>query len=204
MFSFKNMWKPWSGDTGKPPEKNEQLLVTESLMVELEEQCRTIEEKMHEEEQEDNRRRTGVDYSWLVSAPKKTFEISQIERLELEEMFYKVKPAECGQVISLFRDALLNDPALTDLPRIFKACVRQVLDKRPKEETLTEWVTKHTIGLANMKIRPPSRIVPFATEDVENQSEPDCSESTTVQPFSIRSQSLPNYSRNKDPLDLPV
>ena len=41
-----------------------------------------------------------------MCAPPKNYEMPQLERLELEELTMKVSPAECGRVLSLFRDAV--------------------------------------------------------------------------------------------------
>lgn len=191
MFSLKSLWKPWHGgdSSSKPPEKDEHMMVIESLILELECQCKELEKIYRDRELEEKRKQTLVDYSWLISSPKKYYEIPQLERLELEELCYHVKPSECGKIITAFRDSLLNEPKLSDLPRIMKACIRQALDQRPKDESLTEWVSKKTASLTNIKLRPQTKIVPFAAdmEDIESQS-------STSTESEHRSQSLPNYT----------
>ena len=161
----------------------------ESLILELECQCRDLEKTYRDREIEEKRKQTVVDYSWLISSPKKYYEIPQIERLELEEFCYNVKPSECGKIITAFRDSLLNEPKVSDLPRIMRACIQQALDQRPKDETLTEWVTKKTASLTNMKLRPQTKVVPFAADmdDIESQS----SASTESE---NRAHTLPRYS----------
>ncbi|XP_060593479.1 protein RD3-like [Ruditapes philippinarum] len=212
MFSWKTLLKPWGGgDTQRPPEKDEQMMLSDSLMLELEFHIRESERVNREREQEQRRQETGVDYSWLITTPVKSYEIPQLVRLELEEMCYQIKPSECGKVITQFRDSLLNEPSVTDMPRIMKACIQQVLDQRPKEETLTQWVTKRTVSLTNIKLRPQSKITPTdvdITDDVESQSTIDtvCSRVEQISPtsFSGRSNSLPVYhgatTRNIDHL----
>lgn len=190
MFSLKSLWKPWHGESSnRPPEKDEHMMVMESLILELECQCRELEKMYRDRELEEKRKQTLVDYSWLISSPKKYFEIPQLERLELEEMCFNVKPSECGKIITAFRDSLLNEPKVSDLPRIMKACIRQALDQRPKDETLTEWMSKKTAGLTNLKLRPQTKIMPFAADmdDIESQS----SASTESE---NRAQALPNYT----------
>ncbi|XP_045166851.2 protein RD3-like [Mercenaria mercenaria] len=213
MFSWKSLLKPWaSGDTQKPPERDEQMMLTDSLMLELEFHIREMERMNRDREQELHRQKTGVDYSWLVTAPVKSYEIPQFLRLELEELCYQIKPQECGKVITLFRDSLLNEPTVKEMPHIMKACIKQVLDQRPKEETLTEWVTKRTISLTNIKLRPQSKITPTdidITDDVESQSTIDtvCSRVEPVSPTLIkgRSHTLPYYQGAERNLDhLPV
>jgi len=179
MFSLKTFWKPWTGDSQRPPEKDEHMVIVDSLMLELEFHIREQEQIIREREQEERRRQTGVDYSWLVTAPVKLFQVPQLEKLELEDLCYKLKPTECGRVISLFRDSILNEPKVADIPKILKACIHQVLDQRPKEETLTDWVSKRTASLVNMNIRPQSKITPCDKDsDVESN--------TTVETISSR------------------
>ena len=194
MFSLKSLWKPWQGEaTSKPPEKDGHTMVMESLILELDCQCKELDKIYRDREDEERRKQTLVDYSWLVSSPKKCYEIPQLERLELEELCYHVKPSECGRIITAFRDCLLNEPKVCELPRIMKACVRQILDQRPKEESLTEWVSKKTASLTNMKLRPQTKIVPFAAdmEDIESQS-------TISTESETRMQSLPTYTAHTD------
>ena len=201
MFSWKTLLKPWGGgDTQKPPEKDEQMMLTDSLMLELEFHIREAEKLNRDKEQELRRQQTGVDYSWLVTTPVKCYEIPQLVRLELEELCYQIKPSECGKVISLFRDSLLNEPNVTDMPRIMKSCIQQILDQRPKEETLTQWVAKRTVSLTNIKIRPQSKISPTdvdVNDDVESQSTIDtvCSRVEPISPASVsgRANTLPLY-----------
>ena len=161
----------------------------ESLVLELECQCRDLEKLYRDRELEEKRKQTLVDYSWLVSSPHKYYEVPQLERLELEELCYSVKPSECGKIITAFRDSLLNEPKVSDLPRIMKACVHQALEQRPKEETLTDWVSKKTASLTNMKLRPQTKVVPFAADmdDIESQSSASTESDN-------RAHTLPRYS----------
>lgn len=151
-----------------------------------------------EEENQQRRKETGVDYSWLISTPKKSYEIPHIERLELESLCYKLKPTESTQVLSLFRDALLNEPKITDLPKIFKACINQVLEKRPKEESLVEWVTKRSVSLgsSSLRLRPTIRVSPgtmSAGGDPENSIQMTESPNHATAGKRITSISLPAY-----------
>ncbi|XP_052779115.1 protein RD3-like [Mya arenaria] len=211
MFSLKSIWKPWiGGDANKPPGKDEHMVIVDSLMLELEFHIREQEQILKDREQEERRRMTGVDYSWLVSAPVKQYEIPHLERLELEDLCYRVKPPECGKVISLFRDSILNEPRVCDIPKILKACIRQVVEQRPKEETLTDWVTKRTSSLINMKIRPSTKITPFHKEsdDVESNTtiETISSHVDLITPSGAHrnNQSLSYHSQPHDFDSLPV
>lgn len=211
MFSLKSIWKPWSGDTSRPPERDERMMVADSLLLELEFHMKEGEQIAKEKEQEERRQQTGVDYSWLISAPVKPYEIPQLERLEIEDLCYQVKPSESGKVVTLFRDSILNEPKVSEIPKIFKACIRQVIEQRPKEETLTEWVVKRTVSLSSLKLRPVSKITPFdEKEDVESMG------STTIETVSSRvdnespgllfkkSSTLPYMSKPSDIDALPV
>lgn len=161
--------KSFVGETQLPSEKSEPAMVAESLMMELEYQIQEAVQAEQERKTEEKRKATGVDYSWLMSPSTKSFEMPQVERMEIEEMCLKIKPTECGKVITMFRDSLLRNPPVHEIPRCLRAVVTQVLDTRPKEDTNTipEWLTK-----SFTKLRPTSsRIMPINTvsQDVELQ-----------------------------------
>lgn len=210
MFSLKSLWKPWSGDTTKPPERDERMMVADSLMLELEFHMKEGEQMAKEKEQEERRQQTGVDYSWLISTPAKPYEIPQLERLELEDLCYQVKPTECSKVITSFRDSLLNEPKVSEMPRIFKACIRQVIEQRPKEESLSEWVVKRTESLSNMKFRPVSKITPYNGEmdDIESNCTIETIsskvENESPQMLFRKSSTLPYASKLNEVDSLPV
>lgn len=141
MNSVTSWLKSWSSD-GQPPEKPEHLVVAESLLIELDFQIQEAELILREREQEEKRQQTGVDYSWLVTKPPKGYDVPELEKLELEELCMKVKAVECGRVINSFRDALLSEPCVQDIPKIFRAVIIQILDIRPKDDTMSEWMMK--------------------------------------------------------------
>lgn len=140
----------------------------------------------------------GVDYTWLMESQPKSYEIPQMERLELEELCYKVSGSECTQVISLFRDAMLRSPPMEDLPYIMRSCVRKILDERPVPETLTEWVTRRTQSIANfsafsnLRLKPSGKVVPSVeVEDIEMQN-------NDYQDRKARALSVPNFAVHKE------
>jgi hypothetical protein len=53
--------------------------------------------------------------------------VSDVDRLELEQLCRQVAPESCGRVIREFRSALLRDPSPSDLPNIMRAIVRRVI-----------------------------------------------------------------------------
>ncbi|KAK3579090.1 hypothetical protein CHS0354_029949 [Potamilus streckersoni] len=198
MLPFKSLWRAWSSENTRPPERDEHVVVIDSILLELEFHIKELEKVTREEEQEKRRKETGVDYSWLISVPPKTYEIPQLERLEIEELCYKIRSYECGKVISLFRDAILNEPQVQELPKILKACLRQVFESRPKEESLRDWVVRRTSSLSSLRLRPPSRVSPCtADSDIESQSDDAHIQNTNHE----RSVSFPSlYSVNSLPI----
>lgn len=168
MDPIKSIWKSFISESQRPPEKDTKVVVVDTIIHELEYHIKELERIVHDKEIDDRRRNTGVDYSWLISTAPKGFEIPQLQRLELEELCYKIKPEECSRILSLFRDSLFNDPLPSHLPRIMRSCIIQVIEQRPKEETLTEWVSKRTLSLT--RIRPNPKVSPSQLRDPEVSS----------------------------------
>lgn len=197
-MALKYLWKTWvSTDAQKLPERDEKMLVCDAIMGEVDYYIKESEQIQREKEQEERRRKTGVDYSWLVSTAPKTYEIPQLERLELEELCCQVKAIETSKILSLFRDTLLNEPKPYEIPRIMRACITQILQQRPKEESISEWVTRRTGSLVSVKIRPSHKVTPVA--DVEDPdadrriSGSTCSfnSNATEESFTLRTISSP-------------
>lgn len=176
---FVSRLRQWVSDYTSPyrtHDKDQQSVVCDSLMMELDFRIKELEEYYTARDQEEKQQSaSAVDYSWLASTPTpKTFEIPQLERLELEELCYKVKASECSRIIGIFRDALVAEPPVDKLPRILRSAVIQVIEERPKEETLTDWVTKRTASLTSLRIsvRPNPKVTPLDDEqydDMEKQ-----------------------------------
>ncbi|XP_070559935.1 protein RD3-like [Ptychodera flava] len=200
------------GSDCRPPEKSETVVVTESLLLELDTQIRENERIAREKDHEEKIKRSSVDYSWLISTPPKNFEIPQIQRLEIEELCTKVKPQESGKVITRFREVLERNPKVQEIPLLFKSVIQQVLQERPKEESVGEWVLKRTASLTKLKPAIHTRVYPFGsgneddthsdeTEMVETRRVMSLPEFSTPQPKS-RYNSLPEFCAKTD--DLPV
>lgn len=178
MMPLKSVWKTLvSNDQRKPPGRDAKTVVADSMMSELDHNIKEIEKMKVQKEQEETKKKTGVDYSWLITTPPKGYEIPQLERLELEELFYQVKPEECGKILTLFRDALLNDPQPFELPSLMRACTRQIIQQRPKEQSLTEWVTQRTMSLASLKGRHAAKVMP--SHDYDDPGNIPSNESST-------------------------
>ena len=114
---------------------------------------REIEQLDQDRKEEERKKQSSVDYSWLVGVKKKSYEMPQLERLGLEELCMKVKPTECGRIISMFRDNILREPSVEEVPRMLRAVITTVMDGRPKEDTIPEWLSK-----SFTRLRPSSRV----------------------------------------------
>ena len=137
-----------------------------------------------------------ADYSWLVAAPMNTwYKMPQVERLELEELCSKVKPDECSRVITAFRQALCPDTPLEHISRLLRASILQVLDGRPKVDTIPEWLSKSLGNLGRMRPRSARKVTPLSEltcDDLEMQGTPETSVSTVSMSVSS-TNSLPNF-----------
>lgn len=136
------------------------IVVMESLLMELDYEVEQADLLRIESERRSREQAMGVDYSWLVIKPPKPYLIPQLERLELEELCMKVKPQESAVIIRMFRAALVREPLVEDIPKIFRAVIIQLLEGRPTEETIPEWVKKNLT-----RLRPTARIVPLRDTD---------------------------------------
>ena len=83
-------------------------------------------------------------------------------------------------IIRMFRAALVREPAVEDIPKIFRAVIIQLLEGRPTEETLPEWVRKNLT-----RLRPTARIMPLRETDSV------CSTSSTASTQTFQVENLP-------------
>ncbi|GAB1606801.1 protein RD3-like [Argonauta hians] len=178
MSGLRSWLKSWlaGGDSirGATADKDWQCVVAESLMFELDMQVRNLEQHYWELEQEERRAQTGVDYSWLISNDNRCFQIAHSERMQLHNLSQLVKPEECSAIIKSFRTCLLQEPPLSEVAALFKQCITQTLEERPKEETFTEWVSTRTASMiSSMKLlRPSHQVSPISDDiDIERQQE---------------------------------
>ncbi|XP_013381342.1 protein RD3 [Lingula anatina] len=185
-MSWTTWLKIWNRDSAsRPVEKNDSVMVAESLMSELDFQIHEAEELKFHKEQEARRQKTGVDYSWLVTTPPKTFKIPPGMRLELEQMASRVRPSECSTVLTSFRDALLQEPEVFEIPHIMRACIQHVLSRQPvPSETWVDWVGRRTQSLSNIRLRSSPKVLPVQ-EEMELQRKP--------QDKCPSSQSMPDF-----------
>ncbi|XP_021248290.1 protein RD3 isoform X3 [Numida meleagris] len=92
-------WFRWNEPPNRISQRNPTEMVVETLMMELSWQIKQAEKQQRERENEYRKIKTGVDYGWLVSYPKQSYDISPGERLQLEDMCTKIHPSYCGPVI---------------------------------------------------------------------------------------------------------
>lgn len=92
-------WFRWNEPPSRISQRNPTEMVAETLMMELSWQMKQAEKQQRERENEYRKIKTGVDYGWLVSYPKQSYDISPGERLQLEDMCTKIHPSYCGPVI---------------------------------------------------------------------------------------------------------
>nr|KAG5708808.1 hypothetical protein BaRGS_031962 [Batillaria attramentaria] len=96
MSGLRSFWRRGSdwlggGEPHRLPEKDEHVAVVDSLLSEVDFHVKELERAYREREQEERRLQTGVDYTWLITGTPKSYEVPQLERLELEELCYKVE-----------------------------------------------------------------------------------------------------------------
>ncbi|KAM3931120.1 protein RD3-like [Leptodactylus fuscus] len=92
-------WFRWNEPNLRLSQRNPADMVVETLMMELSWQMKQAEKQQREKENEYRKIKTGVDYSWLVSYPKHNYDISPVERLQLEDSCGSIHPSYCGPVI---------------------------------------------------------------------------------------------------------
>lgn len=92
-------WFSWNEPYYRTHRRDPADVVTDTLMLEFSWQLKESEKQQRERENEYRRTKTGVDYSWLASTPRSTYNISTGERLGLEDLCAKVPPSCCGLVI---------------------------------------------------------------------------------------------------------
>lgn len=132
--------------------------VAETLLAELVNQMNVKMEVEREREREENiRRMHGVDYSWLQMTPRpRPSPVSEVERLEFEELFFMVLPEECTAVIRTFRQSIeARDPPAQELPGIMRAVVRQVMARRVEKKPgsssrVVGWIQDSLTGVVSL------------------------------------------------------
>ncbi|KAM4772276.1 protein RD3 [Rhinophrynus dorsalis] len=191
-------WFRWSESQLRVSQRTPNDMVVDTLMMELSWQMKQAEKQQRERENEYRKIKTGVDYSWLVSYPKHSYDISPGERLQLEDACSKIHPSYCGPVILRFRQLITEyDPDVQEVPRLFRSVLQEAAEKMKEEDDARklarQWNTKRAMSLSLTTFKSRARIYPFMSdiktisEDVERESEPN-----------RRVWSMPEFRNTKD------
>ncbi|KAJ8391511.1 hypothetical protein AAFF_G00088330 [Aldrovandia affinis] len=128
-------WFGWSEPYQRSAQKSPEDVVTDTLMLELSWQMKEAERTQRERDSEYRRLQTGVDYGWLASYPRSTYDITAGERLGLEDLCAKIHPSYCGAVILRLRQVVLeNEPEVQEVSSLFRSVLLEALDRMREEE----------------------------------------------------------------------
>uniref|UniRef100_A0A3Q2R1E5 Retinal degeneration 3, GUCY2D regulator n=1 Tax=Fundulus heteroclitus TaxID=8078 RepID=A0A3Q2R1E5_FUNHE len=158
-------WFNWNEPYQRSPPRDPADVVTDTLMLEFSWQLKEAERLQRERENEYRRLKTGVDYSWLASTPRSSYNISTGERLALEDLCAKVPPSCCGLVILRFRGAMqTNEPEVHEVSSQFRSVLLEALDQLKEEQEVQrlarQWNNKRAMSM-NFKSR--IKINPFGS-----------------------------------------
>ncbi|KAK7907686.1 hypothetical protein WMY93_016298 [Mugilogobius chulae] len=162
-------WWSWWGaeEPYRGPRRAPSEVVCDTLMLELSWQCKEAEQTQRQRESRYKTLQSGVDYSWLVSAPRSSHSLSTGERLGLEELCARVPPSHCGLVILRFREAVqAHEPEVQEVSGLFRSVLLQTLEQVREEQEAhrlaQQWSShKRSVSLLNFKSR--IRINPFGS-----------------------------------------
>ncbi|XP_063351268.1 protein RD3 [Pelmatolapia mariae] len=161
-------WFSWNEPYYRTPRRDPADVVTDTLMLEFSWQLKESEKQQRERENEYRRMKTGVDYSWLASTPRSTYNISTGERLGLEDLCAKVPPSCCGLVILKFREAMqANEPEVHEVSGLFRSVLMEALDhlkeEQEAERLARQWNNKRAMSVSLMNFRSRIKINPFGS-----------------------------------------
>ena len=158
------------------PAKAESDVVCEALMMELECQIKEIERINRDVEREKKKMANIADYSWLISAPQKSFEIPQMERLALEELASKVRPEDSGDVISEFRNVVEGIPRdVTELSQVMRCIIEKHLlesSATKNDESTFRWLTRSMSQLRTLTNHTSGKVYPVTDLELQDLPEP--------------------------------
>ncbi|KAG7460778.1 hypothetical protein MATL_G00202480 [Megalops atlanticus] len=169
-------WFSWGEPCQRTLQRSPSDVVTDTLMLELSWQMKEAERLQRERDNEYRRIKTGVDYSWLISYPRSTYDITAGERLALEDLCAKIHPSYCGAVILRFRQVVMeNEPEVQEVSAFFRSVLLEALDKMKEEEDAKrlsrQWNNKRSMSASLMTFKSRVRINPFGTSEVKTVSE---------------------------------
>ncbi|XP_026196501.1 protein RD3 [Anabas testudineus] len=161
-------WFSWNEPYYRSPRRDPAEVVTDTLMLEFSWQLKEAEKQQKERENEYRRLKTGVDYSWLASTPRSSYNISTAERLSLEDLCSKVPPSCCGLVILKFREVMqANEPEVQEVSGLFRSVLLEALDHLKEEQEAQrlarQWNNKRAMSMSLMNFRSRIKINPFGS-----------------------------------------
>ena len=153
-----------------PPTKSDSTLVCEALMMELESQIKEADRLCRQIDKEMKIGRNVADYSWLVAAPSKSYEIPQMERLALEDLAFRVEAKDSNEIITQFRafvEGIARQPK--ELPQIMRSLIERYLADKPVKEgdSTLNWITRSVSqlggNLRTLKSHSSNKVYPVAS-----------------------------------------
>ncbi|KAG9475512.1 protein RD3-like [Eleutherodactylus coqui] len=188
-------WNDPVGSAVKPAPRSSEELVTQTLMLELGTHLKRAEKQQRERLNEYRRMKNGVDYTWLASIPRRSYEISPGDQLELRDICSKIRPSQCGPAILRFRKLMLEfEPEAMEIPRLFRSVLQDHMTQENEQQKSQDgrWMKhKRTRSLATFSFKPSRlQVMPFQLEesqdsDIEGQQVASCR---------ARSKSMPAFN----------
>ncbi|XP_053544836.1 protein RD3 isoform X2 [Bombina bombina] len=193
-------WNDSEGSVVKLKPRSSAELVTETLMLELSSHIKRSERQQRERMIEYRRVKSGVDYTWLASIPRQSYELSPGDQLELSEACSKISPSECGPVILRFRRLMLEfEPDGAEIPRLFRSVLQDFAAQEEEQRRKVlegRWDKRRRAkSLATFTFKPLRvRVNPFQLEDTYDSD----TESELAASGRARSKSLPEFSTTRE------
>ncbi|KAK1796194.1 hypothetical protein P4O66_009266 [Electrophorus voltai] len=161
-------WFGWNESQYRSPRRQPSEIVTDTLMLELGWQIKEAERLQRERDNEYRRLQTGVDYSWLMSTPRSSYDISPGERLGLEDLCSRVHPSYCGAVIIRFRQVLMeNEPEVQEVSGLFRYTLldelERIQEEREAQRLARQWNNRRSVSLSLLSFKSRMRINPFGS-----------------------------------------
>jgi len=103
--------------------------------------------------------------SWLVTEKRQLYDLTDVERLELEQLFHQVAPESYSRIIREFRSALLREPSTAELPLIMRAIVCRIIDEQhtaastDSVTSLSQWLSQSLTSLRSRFIESSTPLV---------------------------------------------
>ncbi|XP_069787460.1 protein RD3 isoform X2 [Narcine bancroftii] len=171
-------WFKWNEPYHRLMKRSPTDMVVETLMMELSWQIKQAEKMQRQREDESRRIKTGVDYSWLVSHPHHSYDVTPGARLELEEVCSKINPSYCGPVVLRFRQLIEEyEPDVQEVVQLFRFVLMDATERMKEDQEtrklIRQWSKKRTVSQSMMTFKSRIRIYPFSSniktisEDVE-------------------------------------